>query len=148
MLQVVFSTLAVKYAYCMVCVLAADQSTKTGSYSKCWPGSFCTGPVMGMRTLTSAGRILPWYYIFKHNWTSEVCSPLPFNSNQAETWPSWTWAHSTRLKTVALVGWMSSSTGKENVKSQPEEQSWREQEKVMVRDRNKVWREALQGTEK
>lgn len=40
---------AVKYACYKVCVLAADQSSKADSYSKCWPtsGGFYTGP--GMR---------------------------------------------------------------------------------------------------
>lgn len=33
------------------------------------------------------------------------------------------------------------------MESQLEEQSWREQEKVRVREKNKVWEEAVKGTE-
>lgn len=97
--------------------------SKTGSYSKSSPvfGGFCTGPVMGRHILTFVVRILPWKHSFKYNSTSEVCSTLPSNSNQAETSPRWTWSHSIRLENVALVAWMSSNTGKKNVKSQKSE---------------------------
>lgn len=37
---------------------------------------------------------------------------------------------------------------KKNVKSQLEKQNWREQEKVRIRGKEKVWQEALQATEK
>lgn len=39
---------------------------------------------------------------------------------------------------IALIDRMSNSTGQENVKSQLEEQSWSEQQKVRVRGKNKV----------